>query len=57
MHVHVLSEEGEAKIWLEPEIEVAHRYRLSEKTLATALQLIKEREHDVRSAWNEHFGG
>ena len=57
MHVHVLGEEGEAKIWMEPEIEVAHNYRLSEKTLGTALELIREREHEIRSSWNKHFGG
>jgi len=56
MHVHVLGEEGEAKIWMEPEIEVARNDRLGEKTLATALGLIREREHEIRSAWNEHFG-
>lgn len=56
MHVHVLGEEGEAKVWLEPEIEVARTHRLSQKTLTTALALIREREHEIRQAWNEHFG-
>jgi hypothetical protein len=56
MHVHVLGNEGEAKIWLDPEIEVARNHRLSHRTLATALDLIREREDEIRRVWNEHFG-
>ncbi len=29
MHVHVYRADGEAKFWLEPEIELAKNYRLS----------------------------
>jgi hypothetical protein len=29
MHVHVYCGDGEAKFWLEPEIELARNYRLS----------------------------
>jgi len=57
IHVHVLGEEGEAKVWIEPEIELARNYGLSEKTLATAMDLITGREDEIRRAWNEHFGG
>ena len=56
-HVHVLGEEGEAKFWIDPRIELARSHGLSEKTLATALDLITEREHEIRRAWNQHFGG
>ena len=33
MHVHVISAEGEAKYWLEPEIELARNYRYSNRQL------------------------
>lgn len=29
MHVHVMCESGEAKFWLEPEIELANNFNLS----------------------------
>lgn len=32
MHIHVLGDEGEAKVWMEPRIEVAGGSRLSRKT-------------------------
>jgi len=57
MHVHVLGEEGEAKIWIDPRIEVARNHRLSQQTLATALELIRKREDEIRRAWNQHFRG
>ena len=57
IHVHVLGEEGEAKVWIEPEIELARNYGLGEKTLATAMDLITGRKDEIRRAWNEHFGG
>jgi hypothetical protein len=57
MHVHVLGEEGEAKVWVEPQIEVAQNHGLSVRTLGIVLDLIEEREDEIRRAWNEHFGG
>jgi hypothetical protein len=47
---------GEAKFLLEPQIELAQNYGLSQKELSEALRLIKEHEHDIRSAWHKHFG-
>lgn len=47
---------GEAKFWLEPQIELAQNYGLSQKELSEALHMLKEHEHDIRSAWHKHFG-
>jgi len=56
MHVHVVSADGEAKFWIEPDIELAQNYGLSERDLRTVKALIKEHEHGIRSAWRQHFG-
>jgi hypothetical protein len=56
MHVHVHGENGEAKFWLEPQIELARNYGLSDPEVNRALRLILEKEDDIRRAWNEHFG-
>lgn len=56
-HVHVHHETGEAKIWIEPEVAVAQNYGLSKVRLATALRLARERQHEIRTAWERHFGG
>jgi hypothetical protein len=57
IHVHVLGSDGEAKIWIEPEVEVARNWGLNERKLRRALELVREREDEIRRAWREHFGG
>ena len=56
MHIHVLGEDGEAKFWVEPRIELARNHGLKEKTIGVALDLVREREDEIRQAWQEHFG-
>ena len=55
-HIHVTAPAGEAKFWLEPEIELARSHGLSQHELSRARKLIEEREHVIRAAWAEHFG-
>jgi hypothetical protein len=56
MHVHVLSPDGEAKFWLEPEVELARNHKLSERDLSRIRELIMEHKDEIRDAWNRHFG-
>lgn len=56
MHVHVLGQQGEAKFWLEPAIELAANHGLPSHELATAVKLIEEHQDEFRHAWNRHFG-
>ena len=55
-HVHVQHASGEAKFWLEPQIALAQNIGLSGKSLRQAQTLIEEHEHDIRTAWQQHFG-
>ena len=55
MHVHVHHETGEAKIWLEPSIEVARSHGLDPRRLSRVLALTEERIDDIRKAWQAHF--
>ena len=56
MHVHVHGTDGEAKFWLEPRIELAQNYSLSDRQVTVALRLIREHEDEIRKAWQAHFG-
>jgi len=56
MHVHVQSAAGEAKFWLEPEIELAQNYGLNTRQVNAAIRLVKEHEDEIREAWQAHFG-
>lgn len=55
MHVHVQSQNGEAKFWLVPEIELAQHIGLSRHEIDKALRLIQEHENEIRKAWLKHF--
>lgn len=55
-HVHVHSPDGEAKFWLEPDVEPAVNHGLSDKSLAEARKLVEENREDFRDAWKRHFG-
>ena len=54
-HIHVQGADGEAKFWLEPEIDLAQNYGLSQRSLKKALQLIKEHKDEIHAVWNKHF--
>ena len=57
MHVHVVSGDGEAKFWLEPELQLANTYRYNRQQLKEIELLIEEHYHELVSAWQQHFGG
>jgi hypothetical protein len=57
LHVHVHHADGEAKVWLEPDIEVAESYGLRARRLTIIVRFILEHEDEIRAAWREHFGG
>jgi hypothetical protein len=55
MHVHIHYQNGEAKFWLEPEIELAKNYNLSRQQLKIIENIIEERQNELRNAWQKHF--
>lgn len=55
MHVHVVSSKGEAKFWLEPELELAMNYGFSRKELKYIESLIEEQYHEFVNAWSRRF--
>ncbi len=56
-HVHVISGDGEAKFWLEPELELARNYGYNRQQLREIELLVEEHRDELVSAWNQHFGG
>lgn len=55
VHIHVQGQTGEAKFWIEPQIELAQNYGLPDKELNLIRKLIEEHEDDIRKAWHRHF--
>ncbi len=57
MHVHVMSGQGEAKYWLEPQLELAKNHKLTRIELREIEQIIEAHFDELKAAWNAHFGG
>ena len=55
IHIHVVSPDGEAKIWLEPKIEIAKSIGYSQKAINEVLTIVKENKYDIIEKWNQHF--
>jgi hypothetical protein len=55
IHIHVYCSDGEAKFWLEPEISLARNYRLSESQITELMEVVKDRQDEIESAWKKHF--
>jgi uncharacterized protein DUF4160 len=55
-HVHVHHADGEAKVWLDPGIEIAWNQGLAAHRLATVLRLVRDHRDEIRKAWSAHFG-
>ncbi|MEL6820925.1 MAG: DUF4160 domain-containing protein [Calditrichota bacterium] len=57
MHIHVFSANGEAKYWIEPEVELANNYGFSAKEVRIIQKIIEERQDEIAASWNKHFKG
>lgn len=55
MHVHVDKGEDEAKVWIEPKIELAENHGFSPREIKFILKTIEEHERAIRKKWNDHF--
>ena len=55
MHVHVHCEGGEAKFWLEPELQLARNYGLRRVQLKQVEHIIEDHVDELINAWKKHF--
>ncbi len=54
-HVHVQNADGEAKFWVDPQVELFANYGLKPQQLTEAQGLVEEHINDIRRAWAKHF--
>lgn len=57
IHVHIYCGDGEAKFWLEPQVELAVNSRLSRRQIKEIEEIIEDRYDELKQAWNKHFSG
>jgi len=55
MHVHVFKDDNNAKIWLEPVLELAENKGFSEKELKKIMTIVTENEDDFKAKYRAHI--
>ena len=55
MHVHIRSQDGEAKYWLEPDIELAKNHHLSKIQLRQIEAIVEAHKDELVAAWKKYF--
>lgn len=54
-HVHVTKGSGNAKLWLEPDVEEEYSYNFKVKERKFIRETTVEKKEALIKAWNEHF--
>lgn len=54
--IHVTSESGEAKFWLEPIVSLATYHKLNPRKLGEIQGIIEEHKDEIIQEWRKHFG-
>lgn len=55
MHVHVVSGDGEAKFWLEPDLGLAKNHGYNRQQLKEIESIVEAHKNELISAWRQHF--
>lgn len=56
-HVHVISPDGEAKFWIEPEVILANQTGLTGKQIKYLEKIIEDNKDEISKKWDDHFKG
>lgn len=55
IHVHVTSEDGEAKFWIEPIISLAVSHGLNPRKLNEVQKIVEVHKDEITKTWQKHF--
>lgn len=56
IHIHVAKRgEGDAKLWLYPDVAIADNHGLDARTLRWIIEQASLRRPEIVDAWNDHF--
>ena len=55
LHIHVLGAGGEAKFWLQPEVNLADSAGMDAKTLRRLMVMVQDNRAQIERAWHDYF--
>ena len=56
IHVHVESQDGVAKFWIEPIVSLAVYHRLNSVKLSEIEKIVEKHKDEIIKKWQEYFG-
>jgi len=56
IHVYVAHPDGEAKLWLTPQVHLAINIELSSAQVRQAQVVVEAHIQEIENAWHRHFG-
>jgi len=56
MHIHVLKDKNEAKVWLEPEIKIEYNFGFKQQEIKRIMKIVKENEEEFKQKYREFIG-
>ena len=56
LHIHVLKDGIDAKLWLYPEVVYANNHGFDARTQRWIVTVVEDRRGEIERAWHEHFG-
>jgi hypothetical protein len=54
-HIHVKGRGCDAKIWIEPELDIAESYGFNSRELGRILRVVADNRDLILRAWHDHF--
>ncbi|WP_367271108.1 DUF4160 domain-containing protein [uncultured Sphingomonas sp.] len=55
MHIHVVKDGADAKLWLQPVVEFAYNHGFDARTQRWIMTCVEERRDEIEDAWHDHF--
>ncbi len=55
MHIHVIKDECEAKVWLEPRVELANNDGFAQHEVNDIIKMVKNYADDLRDQYQRHI--
>jgi len=56
MHVHVVKDDCEAKVWLEPEVKLAENDGFAQHEVNQIIKIVEQNADDFRDKYKRHIG-
>ena len=56
MHIHVMKDDCEAKVWLEPQIELVENDGFAQHEINQIIKIVQQYADDFRNQYQRHIG-